>query len=106
MSDKLALQVAQNPSSEVFHALHKLLRHRGKKPYASEPLPQVYNAQGQLCKDAAEVRDCWRAHFGAMEGGEEVPFPQLPGHLPRKLLQPGTHQTISAASQGQPTFSE
>ena len=79
----LAQQVAHSPTSEVFQALHRLLNHKRKKPYALEPLPQVCNPQGQICRDPEEAKRCWRAHFGAMEGGHEASLPDLP----RQLLQ-------------------
>ena len=79
----LAQQVAHSPTSEVFQALHRLLNHKRKKPYALEPLPQVCNPQGQVCRDPEEAKRCWRAHFGAMEGGHEVSLPALPRQLLR-----------------------
>ena len=79
----LADKVAHNPSSEVFGALHKLLCHRRKRPYAPEPLPNVLNEHNEPCADAEETQARWRHHFGQMEGGRDSDF----GCLPEALLQ-------------------
>ena len=77
----LAEQVAQRPCNEVFQALHKLLCHKRKKPYTAEPLPLIYDARGEVCATPEEVRRRWREHFGAMEGGKDSTFAQLPTAL-------------------------
>ncbi|CAE7763718.1 ANK3 [Symbiodinium sp. CCMP2592] len=78
---QLAHQVAYSPTSEVYQALHRLLHHRRKKPYAPEPLPQVRNREGDICGEASAAKQCWRDHFSAMEGGRESPVDRLPHDL-------------------------
>ena len=73
----LAQKVGHNPNPEVFGALHRLLCHKRKKPYAPEPLPMVLDDQGDPCQDAEAMMQRWRQHFGAMEGGTESSFPDL-----------------------------
>ena len=75
---ELARQVASNPSSEVFAALHRLLCHKRKKPFAPEPLPRLIDANGETCPDAEAANNRWREYFGAMEGGTAMDFHSLP----------------------------
>ena len=82
----LASQVAHNPCSEVYGALHRLLCHKRKKPYMPEPLPLILDASAEPCQDAQSVQARWRQHFGSMEGGIEADFATLPKtSLHRKL---------------------
>ena len=74
----LAQKVADCPCSEVFATLHRLLGHKRKKPFAPEPLPKLLTADGHACQDIDAVNRRWREHFGAMEGGRETDFAQLP----------------------------
>ncbi|CAE6968585.1 unnamed protein product [Symbiodinium sp. CCMP2592] len=69
---RLAEQLATGPNTEVHDALHKLLRHKRKKPYAPEPLPQVRDAQGNLCEDADAALQRWREYFASMEAGSAM----------------------------------
>ena len=86
----LADKVAHNPSNEVFSALHKLLCHRRKRPYAPEPLPYVLNEHNEPCADAQEMQARWRQHFGQMEGGKDSDF----GSLPEALLHAESHSAV------------
>ncbi|OLP90989.1 hypothetical protein AK812_SmicGene27377 [Symbiodinium microadriaticum] len=79
----LADQVAHNPTSEVYGALHRLLCHRRKKPFAPEPLPLVLDEAGEPCQDVKASQGRWRRHFGGMEGGSDTQF----RHLPDTILQ-------------------
>ncbi|CAE7316773.1 unnamed protein product [Symbiodinium sp. CCMP2592] len=99
-TNALAERLATGPTSEVHDALHKLLRHKRKKTYAPEPLPQVKDAQGHVCPDAPSALKRWREYFAAMEAGTTMapselgpcldvgsilwPAPQHVGDLPTK----------------------
>ena len=78
---ELAQRVAHSPNADVFSALHRLLGHKRKKPYMAEPLPHLLDTKGEPCRDADAVRQRWRQHFGAMEGGVETDFASLPDAL-------------------------
>ena len=70
--ESLALQMDSGDSGPAYAALHRLLGHRRKKPYAIEVLPVLKKKDGSMCADADQIRLRWREHFSDLEAGTEV----------------------------------
>ena len=58
---------ANTPGS--YQALNRLLSLKQKKPFTPEVLPEVLDADGQVCETPAEATQRWRTYFGDMESG-------------------------------------
>ena len=71
---QLAETISKAPSKDAFAAYHAILAHRRKKVCAPDPLPQVLDAQGEVCPDASSMHRRWREHFAALEGGQDTTF--------------------------------
>ena len=70
--EDLSLQMDGKDSGSAYAALHRLLGHHRKKPYAIEVLPALKNKDGTFCVDSEQVRLRWREHFSDLEAGAEV----------------------------------
>ena len=82
---------ANTPGS--FQALNRLLGLKQKKPFTPEVLPEVLDAEGQVCETPAETMHRWRTYFGDMEAGvpgdaEEVHQVAAARRPPRPCLAP------------------
>ena len=90
--ERLAGQIDRGDCGVAYEALHKLLGHRRKKPFALEVLLALKKLDGTFCEDGEQIRLRWRENFSALEAGEEVSFEALVQQavLPKQWALPET----------------
>ena len=73
----LACQIDKGDCGLAYEALHRLLGHRRKKPFALDVLPALKKLDGTFCLDGEQIRLRWREQFSALEAGDEVSLEAL-----------------------------
>ena len=83
--EKLADDIQAN-KPEAYAAVQAIMAKKRKKPFTPHVLPEIKDAQGNLCETPEATAARWREHFSSLEAGEAVTREELVAGA----LQPST----------------